>query len=300
MTKTTCHISATTAVLCLSSHKALALDTTTNNSMELNELLTQLVNGFSLKFTPLLGHAQSLLYILLSIQLVLFGLYWALGNSNIAQELVKKALLVGGLHLLINRYAWLVGHLRASVVQAGMASSAKQFSLQQLLDPSALVYKGFTLTEKVWASEVSARWWAFKTGDPLFLLAWLTVASLLIAPLCMALQSVLVVSEFYIVSSLAVLLLPFGVLQPTASIADRSVSMLLRSAAKLMVFAFVASITFPLVHSLQFTQANPTFRQSFSLMATLVALALLVCKVPTMVATFMGDNWSVFAHGRAS
>ena len=97
-------------------------------------------------------------------------------------------------------------------------------------------------------------------------------------------------------SSLTVLLLPFGLFQALASLADRSVSMLLRSTVKLMVFTFVASVVFPLVHTLQFAHNNPSFRQSFSMMATLATLALLVCKVPGMLAAFMGENWSIFAR----
>ena len=102
--------------------------------------------------------------------------------------------------------------------------------------------------------------------------------------------------EFYVVSALAIILLPFGANSHTKFLYDKVVTSLVGSAMKLMFMAFIMSVSVPLIFARKFELAqylieNPNIplspEQTAESLGVSMALAFLCWQAPTMAAGLM-------------
>ena len=107
--------------------------------------------------------------------------------------------------------------------------------------------------------------------------------------------------EFYVVSALAIILLPFGANSHTKFLYDKVVTSLVGSAMKLMFMAFIMSVSVPLIFARKFELAqylieNPNIplspEQTAESLGVSMALAFLCWQAPTMAAGLMSGMGS--------
>ena len=97
-------------------------------------------SGFGL----LSGDVASLTTVLVSIDIALAGLFWALdGEANILARLIKKTLYVGSFAFILNNFSNLAGIIFNSFSSLGLQASGSGLTPQTLLEPGQLAATGY-------------------------------------------------------------------------------------------------------------------------------------------------------------
>lgn len=257
----------------------------------LTDVLGAFVNGSSEGFSVIKSYAESLFTKLLIIELVLFGIGVALHKIDFKAEIVAKVLAIGFVQFLLFRYVWLVDALREGFVQAGLAAGGDNLNASEFLDPSAYITSGFDKVYSVLESRFADDSWQFLSM--LNMMGHMNLIVLLImffAFAAMGFQIFLAVLEFYIVTSLAIIMIPFLLIEKTSFLGSRALNGILSNCIKLMVLAFIASLAAPVLQELNFASAEPTLKESVNLTVGALAVALIMWRAPSIAMSFIAGS----------
>ncbi|MGB2893071.1 MAG: type IV secretion system protein, partial [Albidovulum sp.] len=98
-------------------------------------------SGFGL----LAGDVAFLTTILVTLDIVLAGLFWALnGEDNVPAQLIKKVLYVGFFALLLNQFSTLSDVIFRSFAGLGLKASGTTLTAADLMRPGFVAETGFT------------------------------------------------------------------------------------------------------------------------------------------------------------
>jgi type IV secretion system protein TrbL len=261
------------------------------DSTILTDVLGAFVNGSSEGFLVIKGYAEGIFSKLLIIELVLFGVGVALHRIDFKAEIVAKVIAIGFVQFLLFRYVWLVDGLRNGFVQAGLAAGGGHLSPAEFLDPSAYISSGIDKVFSVLESRFNDGGWQFLSM--LNMMSHMNLIILLImffAFVAMGFQIFLAVIEFYIVTSLAIIMIPFLVLQKTSFLGSRALNGILSNCIKLMVLAFIASLAAPVLQELNFASSEPNLRESINLTVGALAVALIMWRAPSIAMSFISGS----------
>jgi len=257
----------------------------------LTSILTSFVNAFSMRFSSIEGYANGLFKSLLLIELIFFGLMYALSGGDILAAFVKKILLIGFFQFLLFKYVWLVDVLMRSFVNAGLQGG--DLSMPQLLDPSALIKHGFKLSYGVMQHRLENMSWSNFAYDAFGLLSYMSIFVMFIAYIVLGLQIFLTMTEYYIITTLAILLIPFGIMKPTFFLAERAINAIIAVCVKLFVLAFVGSISIPVLSNLSFPGPDPTLIESISMMIGVLAIVMITMRAPAIAYSLVNGSSSM-------
>lgn len=197
-------------------------------------------SGFGL----LSGEVAFLVSILVALDIVLAGLFWALlGEDNIAAQLIKKVLYIGFFALVLNNFQYLSDIVFQSLAGLGLKAGAAPFGPDQLLRPGFVAETGFTAAWPL--LEAAGELIGFTTFFENFvtitvlLLAWLIV---LLAFFILAVQLFITIIEFKLTTLAGFVLVPFALFGKTAFLAERVLGNVITAGIKLMVLAIVVAI----------------------------------------------------------
>jgi type IV secretion system protein TrbL len=98
--------------------------------------------------------------------------------------------------------------------------------------------------------------------------------------------------EFYVVATLALILIPFGVNKHTAFLGEKAIGAVLSFGIKLMVLAFIASIAVPLVKTWSLP-TDPSNEQIFCLLLGSLAITFLAWHAPGVAAGLLSGSPSL-------
>lgn len=261
------------------------------DSMVLTDILGAFVNGSSKGFPVIKGYAESLFTKLLIIEICLFGIGVALNKIDFKGEIVAKVLAIGFVQFFIFRYVWLVDTLRDGFVHAGLAAGGNFLSVSGFLDPSAYISSGFDKVFSVIEGRFIEDSWQFLSiFSMLGFFSLIILVVMFFAFVAMGFQIFFAVVEFYIVTSLAIILIPFLLIQKTNFLGFRAINGILSNCIKLMVLAFIASLASPVLEGLAFSSLEPTLRESMSLTVGALAVSLLMWRAPSVAMAFISGS----------
>lgn len=261
------------------------------DSTVLTDILGSFVNGASEGFPLIKDHAESLFGKLVIIEVVLFGIGVALNRIDFKAEVVAKVLAIGFAQFLLFRYVWLVDGLRDGFVTAGLAAGGDHINTAEFLDPSAYMSSGFEQVFSVLESRFEDDTWHLLSAFSM--VGFFNLIVLLImffAFVAMGFQIFFAVIEFYIVTSLAIILIPFIIVKSTSFMGFRAINGIISNCIKLMVLAFIASLAAPVLQELMFSTDQPTLRESVSLAVGALAVALLMWRAPAIALAFIAGS----------
>jgi type IV secretion system protein TrbL len=197
-------------------------------------------SGFGL----LSGDVAFLVSILVAIDIVLAGLFWALlGEDNVIAQLLKKVLYIGFFALILNNFKSLSDVVFQSFAGLGLKAGAAPFGPDQLMRPGFVAETGFTAAWPL--LEAAGELIGFTTFFDNFvtiivlMLAWLIV---LLAFFILAVQLFITIIEFKLTTLAGFVLVPFALFGKTAFLAERVLGNVITSGIKLMVLAIVVAI----------------------------------------------------------
>ena len=214
---------------------------------------------------------------LIGIDIVLAGLFWALkGEQNVLGQLIKKVLYVGFFALLINNFAFLTDAIFGSFSQIGLKATGGTMSAADLLRPGKIAATGFTaahplLTEAGQLAGVTS----FFVNAPtilILLFAWILVV---LSFFLLSIQIFITIIEFKLTTLAGFILVPFGLWNKTAFLAERVLGNVIAAGIKVMVLAVIIGIGSTIFGTLASALQTGPIQIEDAMSLLLAALALL-------------------------
>jgi len=256
--------------------------------------MNTLLNTF---LTPLLGSYANLidatrwiLAFFITLEMIFFGLWWALGADNRIVEGIKKILKFGFWIWLVTNFPTIVDWVIQSFITAGFRAVGYAGPASTLMDPSALFNNYFTAADPIFKVIDSLAW--YNLGA--IILFGLSLLILLIAYLIMAAQVFLTVIEFYIICAVCLIILPFGVFRYTSFLGEKAIGALISYGIKFMILALLLGLSNPVFASLV-PPSNPDLNTCFSVAAASLLLGFLFWNAPSMAAGLLAGTPSLSA-----
>lgn len=258
--------------------------------MDFNTLTSTLLNFigiFSLGYGNLYPSTLWLFLTLLGIEVVLFGLYWALGSGQIL-DAIKKILFIGIWFWIVSSFPVLVNQFVNSLIQAG--STAAGGLTFNLLDPSSIAAKGLDVSQPI-MDKVEDFPWTQIGQKIIFSVLYLLVMFIF---LILAIQVFITVLEFYLIVAIVSIFLPFGLMKHTKFLAEKAIGAVISSGIKMMVLSFILSVSGPVILAAALNPL-PTLNEIFSMILTVGAIGFLAWNAPGVAAGLIAGSPSLTA-----
>lgn len=181
---------------------------------------------------------------LVTIDIVLAGLFWAFGNlDNIVVGFLKKVLYIGFFALLLNQFPLLADIIFNSFAQLGLNATGGTITAADLLRPGFVANTGFSAAHPI-LDEI-----ANLSGPVAFFVNIVTIGVLALAWIItlfafffLAIQIFVTIIEFKLTTLAGFVLVPFALWNKTSFLAERVLGNVISSGIKLMVLAIIVGI----------------------------------------------------------
>jgi type IV secretion system protein TrbL len=197
---------------------------------------TSFLQHLSAIFLTVARYALNLLYIFAVLELVIAGLFWALGQSLGWGRLFFKVLKIGLIFFVIQNYGWLINSIISSFAQVAGFTINNPKLADFIFNPAAIWQYGYNVGLFLLQQGMQSA----SMGLTL-ILSFLGMGILLLFGL-LGIQVIIQIVGFYLVSLTSLLMLPFGVFQPASKMFDRAVQMVLAAGLRVMAVIMVIGV----------------------------------------------------------
>ena len=250
----------------------------------LTDILCAFTNAATFGYRALIPDAMYLMKFFITIEIVMLGVHYALASdSNVSVQAIRKCIFIGFYLWLIPNFHEISRQVIESFGSAGLKAGGSTLTKLDLFDPSAIIGYGLDATAPL-----------FKKGG--FLLNPFTMFLMIIGGLfvlaayfVIAWQLFLTIVEFYIVTVITVILLPFGLFKPLSFLAERAISLCFTLGIKMMIVSFVIAISYKTLVSLTLPLLA-TFQQVITMFLATGSIALLCWHAPKICFSFVGGS----------
>ena len=216
---------------------------------------------------------------LITIDITLAGLFWAMGpDSDIIPKFLKKVLYVGFFALILGNFAFLADVIFSSFAGLGLNATGGTITAQDIMKPGFVAATGYDaaypLLDEI--SSLSGPIAFFKNIVIISVLglAWLIT---LLAFFFLAIQLFITIIEFKLTTLAGFILIPFALWNKTSFLAERVLGNVVASGIKLMVLAIIVGIGSTIFASITstFSPGRVTLEEAASvILGSLAMLAL--------------------------
>ena len=244
-------------------------------------------------FASVAKYALNLLYLFAVLELVVFGLIWALQRDVGWDKFFFKIIKIGLIFFIIQNYSWLLGAIMHSFAKlAGVVTSG---AVKYIFNPAKIWEYGYDSGIHLLQLAVTNN----NFGTVLVLIS-LGLGILLFFGL-LGIQMVIQMVGFYLVSFGALILLPFGAFTLSRNMLDKAVQAVLQAGIRLMVLIIIIGIAvvvwdgFQLVDMTTTTEFN--INQSLGLFFTALLFLCLAYYLPKVLSQAVGSFGSELSYG---
>jgi type IV secretion system protein TrbL len=269
------------------------------NAQILNDITSAFVNALEAG-TRTLGQVSLPLLALCAV----LGFYLQLGPqlasggvglSDALGNFLLQVLKIGIFYWLLFRLPDLTDAAFRTFVQWGAAAGG-DFTAGQFLNPAVVADMGFRLARPIRTfTDSLVKWMAVWDWPTLFIYSlsyYLIVTSFML----IALHLMMTIIEFHLAVMAGTVLIPWGVLQPTAFFTEFSLGWITGGLVRVLVTAALIGIATPLFTQVRFTASSggdPTFYSAVLCGLTSGVFAILAWVIPTRAAAMAGRGVSL-------
>ena len=255
----------------------------------LNRFRTQVDAGFGL----IQGDVGGVLATLVTISIVITALLWAIDETqNVMASLVRKVLLVGF-------FAWLVAQwhsLSTTVVNGfaalGLKAGGGAMTVSTFTtSPSQIVMAGINVISGLlqYVKKVAPGPIEFFAHIDVVAMAIVAAIGILIAFVILAVEIVVTIIEFHIVTLVAFVTVPFGVLSQTSFMSERAIGYVVSVGIKLMALAIVVSLGTTIFNNYT-VSPDPGIGEDVGLLLAAVVMVMLSLKIPAIAGALISGG----------
>lgn len=253
-----------------------------------NELMVVFSNTVSAGFDALQGPINGVFGLMIVLVVALTGIQWMLSpNREILAGGFGKILLIGVFAYIINDWQSLAETLQVGFVDLGLTAGGGSLSRAEFLNPGAILQQGWEIVKAL--GETPA-----PVNNPLdvagnltdALILGLAMIGIMLAFAVLALQIIVTLLEFKIVTLGGFVLLPFGIWSKSAFLAERPLGYVVSSGLKVLALAIVVSGARTVFDQLQ-PSANPDLYEALTILVASMLLAMLAIFIPNLASALV-------------
>ena len=253
-----------------------------------NELMVVFSNTVSAGFDALQGSVNGIFGLLIALVVALTGIQWAMSpNREVLASGFGKVLLIGAFAWLINDWQQLSETIYAGFLELGLTAGGGSLSREEFLNPGAILAQGWEIVKAL--GETPA-----PVDNPLdvvgnmadALILGLAMIGIMLAFAVLALQIIVSLLEFKIVTLGGFILLPFGIWNKSAFLAERPLGYVVSSGLKVLALAIVVSGAQTIFDQLQ-PSANPDIYEALTILVAALLLAMLAMFIPNLASALV-------------
>jgi type IV secretion system protein TrbL len=253
-----------------------------------NELMVVFSNTISAGFDALQGSVNGVFSLLIALVVALTGIQWAMSpNREVLASGFGKVLLIGAFAWLINDWQQLSETVYAGFLELGLTAGGGSLSREEFLNPGAILAQGWEIVKAL--GETPA-----PVDNPLdivgnmadALILGLAMIGIMLAFAVLALQIIVSLLEFKIITLGGFVLLPFGIWNKSAFLAERPLGYVVSSGLKVLALAIVVSGARTIFDQLQ-PSANPDIYEALTILVAAILLAMLALFIPNLASALV-------------
>ena len=236
-------------------------------------------------------YAMGTLGLLMTIDFIL-AIILNIDDGDTIKTTITKILKYGFWIFIITNWGWIIDTILQSFKIVGLAVGGNQTMLDLVNHPSKIVWMGneIVMPLVMGVSKLNSVWLVFTNGF-IFIMTIVTILSVMIAFMFMAIQVFITYVEFYIASACLLIFLPFGSNKHTSFIAEKALGAIISYGVKLLVLSCVLGISFPIMYAWIGTlNETPTFPMLYGVMCASGIIAFLSWHAPAMAAGLMSGS----------
>ena len=253
-----------------------------------NDLMTVFSDTVTAGFAALSGAVSGIFGLMIVLVVALTGIQWALSpQREMLAAGFSKVLLIGAFAWLINDWQALSETIYAGFLELGLTAGGGALSRAEFLNPGAVLHQGWEIVRAL--GETPA-----PIDNPLDVVGNLTDALILglamigimLAFGVLALQIIVSLVEFKIVTLGGFVLLPFGIWSKSAFLAERPLGYVVSSGLKVLALAIVVSGARSIFDQL-LPSANPDLYEALTILVASLLLAMLAIFIPNLAGALV-------------
>jgi type IV secretion system protein TrbL len=262
----------------------------------LNKFRTQVDAGFGL----IQGDVSATLGTLVVISIVITALLWAIDeNQNVLASLVRKVLLVGFFAWLVSQWPTLTKTVVNGFAALGLKAGGGAMTVTTFTtSPSQIVMAGINVISGLmqYVKKISPGPIEFFAHIDVVAMALIAAIGILIAFVILAVEIVVTIIEFHIVTLVAFVTVPFGVLTQTSFLSERAIGYVVSVGIKLMALAIVVSLGTTVFDNYT-VSPDPGIGEDVGLLLAAVVMVMLALKIPSIAAALISGGPQLNAGG---
>ncbi len=266
-----------------------------------NDLMVVFSDTITAGFEALAGAVNGVFGLMIALVVALTGIQWALSsNRDILAAGFGKVLLIGAFAYLINDWQGLSETVWDGFIALGLTAGGGTLSRADFLNPGAILQQGWDIVRALGETPAPMETPLDVVGNLTdALILGLAMIGIILAFAVLALQIIVTLLEFKIVTLGGFVLLPFGILSKSAFLAERPLGFVVSSGLKVLALAIVVSGARSIFDQLQ-PSANPDLYEALAILAASLLLAMLALFVPSLAAALVTGGPALGAGAAAA
>lgn len=250
----------------------------------------QVGNGFG----AIAGPVQGVLATLVVISITLSAVLWAIDETqNIMAALVRKILLIGFFAWLVTNWHSLTLTVINGFAKLGLQASGGGSIGDFTRAPTKAVEAGLSVVIDLIKyigdlAQQNAGFGALMHID-MIIVAAVAAIGILLAFIILAIEIAVTIIEFYIVTLIAFVVVPFGVLSQTSFLAEKAIGYVVSVGFKFMALAVIAGVGINIFETYTLSP-QPTVAEEAGLLLSAIFLMMLSLKVPAIAGAMISGG----------
>jgi type IV secretion system protein TrbL len=256
-----------------------------------NDLMTVFSNTVTAGFGNLVGPVNGIFGLMIALVVAMTGIQWAVSsNRDALAGAFSKILLIGAFAYIINDWQGLSETIFAGFLELGLTAGGGTISSADFLNPGAVIETGWQIVKALGDAPTT-------TEDPLdvignlidAIIIGISMLGIMVAFAILALQIIVTLLEFKIVTLGGFILLPFGILSKTAFMAERPLGYVVASGLKVLALAIVISGAQAVFAQLT-PSGEPDIYEAMTILTAAIILAMLSLFAPNLAAALVSGG----------
>ncbi|OYW97552.1 MAG: P-type conjugative transfer protein TrbL, partial [Caulobacter vibrioides] len=245
-------------------------------------------------FGAIASDVQTVLAILVVISITLTAVLWAIDETqNVLAPLVRKILLIGFFSWLVTNWHSLSLTVVNGFAKLGLQASGGGSIGDFTKAPTRAVEAGLSVVVDLikYIGDLAQQNGGFGAlvHIDMIIVAGVAAIGILLAFIILAIEIAVTIIEFYIVTLIAFVVVPFGVLSQTSFLAERAIGYVISVGFKFMALAVIAGIGINIFETYTLS-AQPTVAEEAGLLLSAIFLMMLSLKVPSIAGALISGG----------
>lgn len=265
----------------------------------LTALLNNFVAVFSNGFGIITPRASAILGTLAAIEVALASLFWALRGEDFTAPFLRKLLRIGFFAFLVASWPTLTNGVASGLAQIGTLAGGGNATLVK--DPSRILEQAMVVIKPIddKLDQLQHGSWMDQVAKLAVVIQYTIAKVAILAAFCiLAITCLLTVIEFYLVSVLGLILVPWGISNHTAFLAEKAIGAVIAQGVKLMVLSFIIAVYGNVLATFTVPPA-PELMVTWLAAASAFVMAIIAVHAPAVAGGLLSGSPSLTAGSAA-